>query len=208
MFERFTDPARASIVAAEHEAERLRHRYIGTEHLLLGILRQGTGIGAQVLEDLGIGLDDVRSDVTRIIGEGRPLDLGDDDAEALRAIGIDVDEVRRRIEEAFGPGALDRDHGGVRRRRRRARCAPIHAPWAARTPFTPRAKKALELALREARALQHDYIGTEHLVLGLVRDPDGIAAIVLAERRATPQRLRTALMEELSRRGRLPGRPA
>src|SRR6266540_3659545 len=116
MFERFTDRARESVVQAQVEARELRHGYIGTEHLLLGILRVGIDVGT------------ARADVVALIGE--PLETDENDAEALRAIGIDVEEVRRRIEETFGPGALDRR---VRRRwgtRRRGRCDPVagHVP--------------------------------------------------------------------------------
>jgi len=88
MFERFTDRARESVVQAQGEARLLRHHYIGTEHLLLGILREGTGVGARVLDSLGIDLESVRGDVVRIVGEGM-ADGNEKDAEALRAIGID-----------------------------------------------------------------------------------------------------------------------
>jgi ATP-dependent Clp protease ATP-binding subunit ClpA len=184
VFERFTDRARESVVQAQAEARLLRHNYIGTEHLLLGILREGSGVGARVLERLGIELNGIRADVVRVIGEG-PSGTEDRDAEALRAIGIDVDEVRRRIEETFGPGALDRPLG--RRRWARTRCGPLPG----HIPFTPRAKKVLQLSLREAIALEHSYIGTEHILLGLVREGEGIAAEVLGARGATPEQVRS-----------------
>src|SRR6476659_632605 len=153
MFERFTDRARDSVVAAQHGARELGHNYIGTEHLLLGIARVEDAFGAKVLRRLGLEPDAVRSAIVRIIGEG-PVGLGDPEAAALRSIGIDLDEVRRRVEEAFGPGALERT---VRPRRGRSRggrrCLDPNpnARWP--LPFTPRAKKVLELALREATAL-------------------------------------------------------
>jgi ATP-dependent Clp protease ATP-binding subunit ClpA len=119
--------------------------------------------------------------------------LDEKDAEALRVLGIDLDEVRRRTEEVFGEGAL----GGAapaRRRRRKKACSPS----AGHIPFTPRAKKALELALREAKALRHDYIGTEHILLGLVREHDGLAAGMLSERSVSDERVRTVVRELLS----------
>ena len=100
-----------------------------------------------------------------MVGEGQPGTLGPDDAAALRAIGIDLDEVRRHLEETFGEGALERVTW-KRGRRWRKRC---DGPSIGHIPFTPRAKKVLELALREALALQHKRIGTEHILLGLIR---------------------------------------
>jgi ATP-dependent Clp protease ATP-binding subunit ClpA len=210
VFERFTSGARASVEQARKEAEALCHNYIGTEHLLLGVLREGTGVGARALGRVGVRLGDVRSDVVRVIGEGESSTLGRDDADALRAIGIDLQEVRHRFEEAFGAGALDRRHYRAPRHRRgrRGRCAAVGVPWAGPTPFTPRAKKALELASRESRRLHHDAIGTEHIVLGLIRDPHGLAARLLAERGASPQRVRAEVMELVARRGDPPGRSA
>ena len=151
MFERFTQRARNVVVHAQDEARDLRHDYIGTEHLLLGLLREPSGVAKQVLDRLGIGRDVVRSDVVRLVGEGPPISLGEQDAEALRSIGIDLDEVRRRLEEAFGTGALERRDRVRHGWRRRRRCEPA----AGHVPFTPRAKKVLELSLREARQLGH-----------------------------------------------------
>jgi ATP-dependent Clp protease ATP-binding subunit ClpA len=197
VFERFTDRARDAVVHAQEEARLLRHDYIGTEHVLLGILREGTGVGARVLDRLGIDLAAVRADVVRIVGEG-PSHGYVMDADALQAIGIDVEEIRRRIEEAFGPGALDRTVPSRRRRRRAGRCGPISdRTVTGHLPFTPRAKKVLELSLREALALRHGYIGTEHLLLGLVREGEGIAATILADRGATPQRVRSLVIRAL-----------
>jgi ATP-dependent Clp protease ATP-binding subunit ClpA len=200
MFERFTDRARAVVVLAQDEARRLRHDYIGTEHLLLALLREGTGVAKQALDHLGVDLEQVRSDVVRIIGGGPATDTADEDAEALRAIGIDLDQVRRHVEETFGPGALERRVFLSRRRSRR--CGRMFG----HIPFTPRAKKVLELALREALRLRHGYIGTEHILLGLVREGEGVAAQILVERGVPLDGVRRVVIELLSRRA--PGRPA
>jgi ATP-dependent Clp protease ATP-binding subunit ClpA len=202
MFERFTEPAREVVVLAQGEARTLRHGYIGTEHLLMGVLREGTGVGSRVLEGLGIGLETVRADVVNVIGRG-PTQGEEQDAEALRAIGIDIDEVRRRIEEAFGPGALDRSVRGRRRRRRAGRCSPV-----GHIPFTPKAKKVLQLSLREATALGHNYIGTEHILLGLVREHEGVASQLLRDRGAGERDVRRLVAEEIARGKDLPGRSA
>ena len=142
MFERFTDRARQTVVLAQEEARRLGHNYIGTEHLLLGLLREGEGVAAQAIGRMGISLADVRSDVVRIIGE---------------------------LSEA--------PSGHI--------------------PFTPRSKKVLELSLREAMQLGHNYIGTEHILLGLVREGEGVAAQVLVARGADLKRVRATVLEEL-----------
>jgi len=204
MFERFTQRARNVVVHAQDEARDLRHAYIGTEHLLLGLLREPSGVARRVLDQLGIERDAVRSDVVRIVGEGPPSGLGEQDAEALRSIGIDLDEVRRRLEEAFGTGALERWDRKRHGWRRRGRCETV----AGHVPFTPRAKKVLELSLREARQLGHGYIGTEHILLGLVREREGMAARILAQRGASDQRVRSVVIDELARGGGLPGRSA
>jgi ATP-dependent Clp protease ATP-binding subunit ClpC len=125
MFERFTDRARRVVVFAQDEARMLDHNYIGTEHILLGLIREGDGVAAKTLESFGISLDAVRQQVEEIIGRGR--------------------------------GPAPQGH----------------------IPFTPRAKKVLELSLREALDLGHTYIGTEHILLGLIREGDGVAAQVL-----------------------------
>ena len=130
MFERFTERARQVVVQAQDEARSLRHNYIGTEHLLLGLMREEEGIAAVVLESLGLRIGEVRAQVARIIG------VGDEAA-------------------------------------------------AGQVPFTPRAKAVLEHSLKEAIALGHDYIGTEHILLGLMREPEGVAGRVPA--RAGPR---------------------
>ncbi len=210
MFERFTQAAREVVVHAQEEARDLRHGYIGTEHLLLALLREPSSVAMRALDRLGIERDAVRSDVVRLVGEGPPNRLGERDAEVLRSIGIDLDEVRRRLEEAFGPGALERRDRVRHGWRRRKRCESIadDIPFTGHIPFTPRAKKVLELSLREARQLGHGYIGTEHILLGLVREREGMAARILAQRGASDQRVRNVVIDELARGGGLPGRSA
>jgi ATP-dependent Clp protease ATP-binding subunit ClpA len=126
MFERFTDRARRVVVLAQEEARLLDHNYIGTEHILLGLIHEGEGVAAEALNSLGIALDAVRSQVEEIIGQGSAAPTG-------------------------------------------------------HIPFTPRAKKVLELSLRESLQLGHNYIGTEHILLGLVREGEGVAAQVLVK---------------------------
>jgi ATP-dependent Clp protease ATP-binding subunit ClpA len=192
MFERFTDRAKQVVVLAQSEARSLRHGYIGTEHLLLGILGESTGIGARTLARFEVTLEATRSDVVRIIGRGSGA-AEERDAEALRAIGIDLGEVRRRVEEAFGPGALDRPQEIS------GRCGPIPRLLpGGHIPFTPRAKKVLELSLREALALGHKYIGTEHILLGLVREGEGVGAKILHDRGVSGRLVRRAVTEELA----------
>src|SRR6266542_2270754 len=176
MFERFTQPAREAVVHAQVEARSLRHGYIGTEHLLLGLLHEESGAGARTLARIGMDLETARADVLRVVGEG-PYEGHERDAEALRAIGIDVAEVRRR----WGTW-------------RRGRCDPV----AGHIPFTPRAKKVLQLSSREAVGLGHPYIGTEHILLGLLREGEGIAA-TLIEKRSGHGDVRKLVMEEVAR---------
>jgi ATP-dependent Clp protease ATP-binding subunit ClpA len=205
VFERFTRPAREAVVHAQIEARSLRHGYIGTEHLLLGVLTEESGAGARALARIGMDLETARAEVVRIVGEG-PYEGYEKDAEALRAIGIDVEEIRRRVEEAFGPGALDRR---IRRRwgrRRRGRCEPV-VPVVGPIPFTPRAKKVLELSLREAVGLGDSHIGTEHIFLGLLREGEGIAA-TLIEQRAGEGDVRKLVVEEIARGKDPPSRSA
>ena len=173
MFERFTDEARQAIVRAQEEAAALGHDYVGTEHLLLGL---AAGEGA-LLASFGATHEALVAQTLREIGPGRPAD-----AAALASIGIDLAEVRRRVEEAFGPGALERTRAG------RALCPERR--------FTPRAKKALELSLREAIAMGDNFIGSEHLLLGLAREGEGVAAEILRSRAVTRQTVRAALERE------------
>jgi ATP-dependent Clp protease ATP-binding subunit ClpA len=154
MFDRFTDRARQVIVLAQDEARGLKHNYIGTEHLLLGLLREPEGVARSVLESLGLSADAVRLQVIRIIGEG---------------------------EGAAAP--------------------------AGQIPFTPRAKKVLERALREGLSLGHNYIGTEHILLGLNSEEEGVAARVLREFGADSERIRDAVAATVPRMVRRPRPP-
>jgi ATP-dependent Clp protease ATP-binding subunit ClpA len=179
MFERFTDGAREVVVAAQRHASALNHGWIGTEHLLLGLLDDADGRAARLLrERFGIDGAWARAEVERIIGLGEP----DIDAEALATLGIDLDAVRERVERRFGPGAL----AGSRRCRR----GLWRGPW---LPFTRRAKKALELSLREAVAMGDEVIGSEHLLLGLAREGDGVAAQMLRSRGVDRSAVRAGL---------------
>ena len=147
MFERFTERARQVVVLAQEEARSLKHNYIGTEHLLLGLLREEEGVAARVLDGLEVSVEEVRAAVVRIVGSGEESPQG-------------------------------------------------------QIPFTPRAKKVLELALREALSLGHNYIGTEHILLGLVREDEGVAARILLDLDAEPEKIRNEVMRALSGPGR------
>ena len=147
MFERFTERARQVVVLAQDEARALKHNYIGTEHILLGLLREEEGLAARVLDSLDITVEDVRANVARIVGQGEEVTTG-------------------------------------------------------QIPFTPRAKKVLELALREALSLGHNYIGTEHILLGLVRENEGVAARILLDFDADAEKIRNEIIRMLSGPGR------
>src|SRR6266545_4121839 len=162
---------------------------IGTEHVLLGLLR-GEGIAARALGDLGVAADAVEREVLAFV---RPGPFGAADAEALGTIGIDLEEVRRRLEASFGPGALRWRPG-----RRGGRRGPLPG---GHIPFSPRAKKVLELSLREALRLKHNYIGTEHILLGLVREGEGLAALVLTKLGVDLEAVRARVLDELRRAG-------
>jgi ATP-dependent Clp protease ATP-binding subunit ClpA len=181
MFERFDDLARQALVEAQAEALALGHDFLGTEHQLLGILRLEQGVAWGALQAAGVSHPDVSDAVRVTVGSG-----ADVDADALAAIGIDIDVVRRAAEDSFGPGALERAVAG------RSGCF-------AGPRLTPRAKKVMELALREALALKHNHIGTEHILLGILREGQGVAAQVLRNlapdtdiRRLVLERLRNA----------------
>jgi ATP-dependent Clp protease ATP-binding subunit ClpC len=141
VFERFTGRARQVVVLAQDEARALRHNYIGTEHILLGLLREQEGIAARLLESFDISVEEIRLQVARIIGQGDEIATG-------------------------------------------------------QIPFTPRAKRVLELSLREALALGHGYIDTEHVLLGLLRERDGVAAGILLDL-ADPEAIRDELLQML-----------
>src|SRR5450759_2911857 len=152
MFERFTEKARRIVVSAQEEARMLNQNYIGTEHLLLGLIREQDGIAAKALESLNISLEDVHAQVEELIGRGTYVPTG-------------------------------------------------------HIPFTPRAKKVLELSLREALQLGHNYIGTEHILLGLIREGEGVAAQVLLNLGADLEKVRSAVIQLLSGYHGKPGEP-
>jgi ATP-dependent Clp protease ATP-binding subunit ClpA len=143
MFERFTERARQVVVLAQDEARGLRHNYIGTEHLLLGLLREEKGIAAGVLASLDVTAEEVRAQVARIVGHGDETATG-------------------------------------------------------QIPFTPRAKRVLELSLREALTLGHNYIGSEHILLGVVAENEGVAARILLDFGAGPEKIRSEVLRFIS----------
>ena len=194
MFERFTTQARSVVTLAQQEARQLGRPNIGTQHLLLGILGAPDTAGARALDALGVGERDMREDVRRLDRDRSAF--SDQDVDALRSVGIDLDKVRRTVEETFGQGALERAATAGGR------------PWAGHVPLTPGSKKALELALREAMHLGHPSIGTEHLLLGLVRHDTCSAARILAARGADRERVRAAVLREIAAGGDRPGRTA
>jgi ATP-dependent Clp protease ATP-binding subunit ClpA len=181
MFERFTQHARDVITVARTEAEHTHSSFIGTEHLLIAMAAIGEGRAYEALLDFGVTADRARADAIRLIGQQTGA-LGDDDAAALKTIGIDLDAVVASVEQSFGPGALaapqPKRRGGLFNR----------------VPLTKRAKKVLELALREALALRHNYIGTEHLLLGVVREGEGLAAQILIGAGVDPAALRARIV--------------
>jgi ATP-dependent Clp protease ATP-binding subunit ClpA len=190
MFEQFTAKARRAVVVAQEEARERKADEIRTEHLLVALFAVPDNLAVQVLARFGVDRATVRAEIDRLRPAGRPPL----DAEALSTLGIDLDEVRRQVEEAFGPGALDRTRaalGGKGPRR------------FGHIPFQPAAKKALELALREAIHLKHDWIGTEHLLLGLLHTDTGAAHHILTGRGLTLAATRTAVDEIV--RGRKAG---
>ena len=216
--DKFTERAKKVLVYAQDEATRFNHNYIGTEHLLLGLVREGDGIAAQSLTNLGVELNKVRSAVEFIIGRGERMVVGEITltpraklvielsieearrlghnyigtehillglihegegvaAKALESLGISLEAVRGQVEEIIGQGGSS-PSGHI--------------------PFTPRAKKVLELSLREALQLGHNYIGTEHILLGLIREGEGVAAQVLVKLGADLSRVRQQVIQLLS----------
>lgn len=178
MFERFTDSARRVLVLARDEANSLGHDFIGTEHLLLGLAADTESPVAHVLSQHGLTHGRIRSYVCLVVGPGasRPRVDPGIDAAALATLGIDLDEVRRRVEATFGAGALSARPSG-----KRQDCST--------GPFTPRAKQTLELALREAQREQSDRIVPKHIALGLLRT-DGVAARLLAHHKSRARSFR------------------
>lgn len=208
MFERFTPGARATVVVAQDSARFLGHRGIGTEHVLLGLLAAPDDIAGRVLAGLGVTRVRVLADIERIekAHQEPGRDLLEKDTAALRTIGIDLEAVRAAVEESFGPGALDAGTGAAHdvlpgpwwRRRHRQEQQPAGSPRG-HIPLTPRAKKVLELSLREALALKHDYIGTEHVLLGLLREGRGLAVRILSDEGVELDHLRELVLAELQR---------
>jgi ATP-dependent Clp protease ATP-binding subunit ClpA len=169
MFERFTESARQVVVRAQEEARRLPSAHIGTEHLLLGLLDQDSATAA-VLVRHGLTRESTVASIHAFTSaEGL-------DAAALGTVGIDLDAVRTSVEATFGPGALDVPRG--------TRAPKGHIP------FTPRAKKVLELSLREAIAAKSGSIADGHLALGLLREGEGLAMKVIHDRGIDPSALR------------------
>ena len=202
MFERFTHAARAAVIGAQSEARALNHSPIGTEHLLLAMVADETGPVARALHDRGVDETYVRDRIIEHLGPAvTDLDpLPDADAEdtaALKAIGIDLDQVRRAVEETFGRGALqlpdvpEPPRRGLLRRRHGGRGGGGHIP------FSPRSKKVLELSLREALRLKHNFIAPEHIVLGILREGQGLAMQILAEAGVDTAKLRADLTRSL-----------
>jgi ATP-dependent Clp protease ATP-binding subunit ClpA len=178
MFERFTGGAREVVSSAAEQAGQLGNDRVGTSHLLLGLLSPDTGVGYQVLHDAGLESNRVREVVRRRApGDGF---LTQEDAEALRSVGIDLDVVLGHLTESFGPDAVP--HGQPRR---------------VRTRFSPPAKKTLKLALREALWLKAGSIGSEHILLGMLRCDDSDINAVLAELGVTSDDLRKATLRSV-----------
>jgi ATP-dependent Clp protease ATP-binding subunit ClpA len=203
MFERFTHAAREVVVRAQEEARDLAQRPIGTQHLLLALLADSAGpvATAPALTEHGVDARSVRAAVLRLVGPGPEpsapeIDTTADDAAALKAIGIDLDAVRRAIEQNFGPGALRLPQPAAPKRRGLLRRAP-RTSTAGHIPFSPRAKKILELSLREALRLKHNFIAPEHIVLGILREGQGLAMRILADAEVDPAQLRAEVTHSL-----------
>jgi ATP-dependent Clp protease ATP-binding subunit ClpA len=192
MFERFTPEARRIVTGGVEIAQHLHHDFLGTEHLLIALADTGPNVASRTLMACGFDPARAREDLERIVGPVRD-DLDQADAAALRSIGVDLDEVRKRTEASFGPGALERRrrwHG-----RRRVRLCGL--------PFMPKAKQAIELALREAIRLDQRSIGPGHVLLGLLR-LDAMSTQLLHAQRIDPRRLRSEVergLGDLHRRG-------
>ena len=203
MFERFTHAARETVVRAQSEARDLRQAPIGTQHVLLALLADAEGPVARALAASGVDQRYVRAEIIRRVPQdagavtGAAPDRDAEDRAALQAIGIDLDAVRRAIEENFGPGALRLPHAGKEAPQRRKLFGRFHA-GEGHLPFSPRSKKVLELSLREAIRLKHNYIAPEHIMLGMLREGAGLGTQILAERQVDLVRLREELTQSLN----------
>jgi ATP-dependent Clp protease ATP-binding subunit ClpA len=198
MFERFTSAARHVVVGSQAEARELGHQHIGTEHVLISMLGNTDGTVTRLLREQGLDAATARADVQRLVSvtESPDLSFTDADAEdaaALKAIGIDLDKVRAAIEENFGAGALRLPRPAPKKR---GFFGKFYASGG-HIPFTPRAKKLLELSLREAIRLHQNFIAPEHIMLGLLREGDGLAARILADHHVDFAVLRSELEKSL-----------
>jgi ATP-dependent Clp protease ATP-binding subunit ClpA len=198
MFERFTSEARTVVVRAREESERLAHGHVGTEHLLLGMLDPDAGAVAALLRDAGVDPARVRDAIARL-QPAPPSILSDEEAEALRTVGIDVDAVLARIEASFGPDALLAPEQGRWGRRRQRWGRDRGRRPGGRSKITPRVRKVLELSLREAIRLRHDSIDGEHLLLGLLREGRGLGVRVLVDAGVDLEQLRRTATASLRR---------
>jgi ATP-dependent Clp protease ATP-binding subunit ClpA len=196
VFERFTQAAREVVIGAQEQARQLKHPFVGTEHLLLALLDPAAGVPAAVLREAGVDVIAVRQAIQRLVPSPRPA-LTDEDAEALRTIGIDLQAVLARLEDTLGAEVLTAGAPAPRRRGFLRRRGLGGRQPGGRVPFTGRAKKVLELSLREAIALKHDYIGSEHILLGLIREGEGLAARVLVDAGVDLSALRRATLRSL-----------
>ena len=196
MFERFTQAAREVVVGARDQARQLKHPYIGTEHLLLALLDPAVGAPAAILREAGVDVIAVRRAIQRLVPSPRPA-LTDEDAEALRTIGIDLQTVLARLEDTLGAEVLSAGASARPRRGFLRRLGRGARPTGGRLLFTGRAKKVLELSLREAMALNHHHIGSEHILLGLIREGQGLAARVLVDAGVDLSAVRRATLRSL-----------
>jgi ATP-dependent Clp protease ATP-binding subunit ClpA len=203
MFERFTHAARDAVVRAQQEARDLDQSPIGTQHTLLALLADPAGPIAIALKDKGVDAKYVRAEITRRVGTRTspevpsPANMDAEDAAALKAIGIDLDAVRKAIEENFGPGALRLPREVPPKRRN-----PLSRFYGKRgtrghIPFSPRNKKVLELSLREAIRLKHNFIAPEHILLGLLREGNGLGVQILVEAGVDLDKLRADITRSL-----------
>jgi len=202
MFERFTGDAREVVVAAQEEARKLGHNFIGTEHVLLAMLAHPDGPVAAALRESGVDAEFVRGEVVRRVGPRPPdqsfAEAEEEDAAALKAIGIDLAAVRRAIEENFGEGSLrlPREAPTPKRRGLFGR----NYAYGGHIPFTKRNKKVLELSLREALRLNQKFIAPEHIMLGMIREGDGLAMLILTDKSVDIGKLGTELTRSLRAR--------